>query len=93
MRDVRWPCRLRLLIVTALVAFEPMMMVRAEEPGARRRADLGRSADARKSRRSRRDHGPVGVIVPYPMPPALVIRQTHETHDEVQDLLRLLRGY
>jgi hypothetical protein len=32
-------------------------------------------------------------MVPYPMPPSLVIRHTPEVHDEVADLLRLLRGY
>jgi hypothetical protein len=57
------------------------------------RAALRRTVELRQRRRS--DAGGtarVGKIVPYPMPPALIIRQTPETHDEIRGLLRVLRG-
>ena len=34
---------------------------------------------------------PVGAIVPWPMPPALIVRQTPQVHDEVGSLLDVLR--
>jgi hypothetical protein len=43
------------------------------------------------ARRRPRGNGAVGVIVPYPMPPVLIIRQTPEAHDEIQALLNMLR--
>lgn len=33
----------------------------------------------------------VGAIVPWPMPPALIIRHTPQVHDEIESLLGLLR--
>jgi hypothetical protein len=33
----------------------------------------------------------VGTIAPWPLPPALIIRQTPGVHDEVRGLLRALR--
>ena len=37
------------------------------------------------------DVRPIGAIVPWPMPPALIIRQTPEVHGEVNSLLGQLR--
>jgi hypothetical protein len=34
---------------------------------------------------------PVGAIVPWPMPPALIIRHTAGVHGEVEGFLDLLR--
>ena len=54
---------------------------------------LRRTVELRQQRRSMAGGGRnVGKIVPYPMPPSLIIRQTPETHDEIGDLLRRLRG-
>ena len=58
------------------------------------RESLRRTAELRRQRRRDGGGGQVGVgtIQTYPMPPALIIRQTPENHDEIRDLLRLLRG-
>jgi hypothetical protein len=34
---------------------------------------------------------PIGAIVPWPMPPALIIRHTPEVHGEVDSLVGRLR--
>jgi hypothetical protein len=63
-----------------------------KEPSPGYRAVLRSTAELRKQRRQARDaRPPVGAIVPYPMPPALIIRHTPAVHDEVQGLLDLLR--
>ena len=54
--------------------------------GAREKA-----AGKRPARRKPRGNAPVGLIVPYPFPPALIIRQTPEAHDEVRAFLNMLR--
>jgi hypothetical protein len=67
----------------------------AAEPSAAYKASLRRTAELRKERRraaATTATAPVGVIVAYPMPPALLIRQTREAHDEIEQLLRLLRS-
>jgi hypothetical protein len=43
------------------------------------------------ARRKPRGNGAVGLIVPYPFPPVLIIRQTPEVHDEIQAFLNMLR--
>ena len=55
-------------------------------------ASLKRTSELRKQRR-RANLAPaeVGAVVPYPMPPALIVRQTPGRHDEVRGLLDLLR--
>ena len=65
---------------------------RAGEPSAEYQAGIKRAMERRRQRRQARATQPVGMIVPYPMPPALVIKHTPQVHDEVADLLRLLRG-
>ena len=54
--------------------------------GAREKA-----AGKRPARRKPKGNAPVGLIVPYPFPPALIIRQTPEAHDEVRAFLNMLR--
>ncbi len=51
-----------------------------------------REKAARKRPARRKPRGDaVGLIVPYPMPPVLIIRQTPEAHDEIRALLNMLR--
>jgi hypothetical protein len=55
--------------------------------------------EKRRHRRARRRQGqglddaprPIGTIIPWPMPPALIIRHTPEVHGEVGSLLDVLR--
>ena len=47
--------------------------------------------ELRRQRRLAQAERPVGTIVPWPAPPALIIRQTPEVHDEIRGLLRVLR--
>ena len=52
---------------------------------------LRRTVELRRQRQASRVARPVGTIVPWPLPPALIIRQTSEVHNEVGGLLRALR--
>ncbi len=66
------------------------------EPSEAYRESIRRTVEKRRQRRAQRGQGidnplPVGAIVPWPMPPALIIRQTPQVHDEIESLLRLLR--
>lgn len=61
------------------------------EPSEAYRAGLRRTIELRRQRRNNVRRQPVGTMVPYPMPPSLIIRQTPEVHDEIHDLLNLLR--
>ena len=66
----------------------------AQDPPARGRPRAGRARRRPRRRPARpkpRGNAPVGLIVPYPFPPALIIRQTPEAHDEVQAFLNMLR--
>jgi hypothetical protein len=69
----------------------------ASEPSAAYEESLRRTVERRRERRARRqqnvsdDVGAVGAIVPWPMPPALIIRHTREVHREVDSLLYGLR--
>ncbi|MFO0908588.1 MAG: hypothetical protein U0794_09530 [Isosphaeraceae bacterium] len=62
----------------------------AGEPSPEYRASLRRTLELRRARRVA-SAAPVGRIETFPMPPALVIRQTRERHDEIGSLLDLLR--
>ncbi len=64
---------------------------RAGEFSAAYRASLRRTAELRRQRQASRAARPVGTIIPWPLPPALIIRQTPEVHDEIGGLLRMLR--
>jgi hypothetical protein len=86
------PGRLTLAFLTSLsIAATTSTSTRADEPSAEYRAVLRRTLELRKERKGNRATAPVGKIVPYPMPPTLIIRHTREVHGEVESLLRLLR--
>lgn len=60
------------------------------------RESLRRTVEKRRELRSRRRMGsdasqPPGAIVPWPMPPALIIRQTPDVHGEIGNFLDVLR--
>jgi hypothetical protein len=66
------------------------------EPSEAYRESIRRTLELRRQRRANRGQGmgdslPVGGIVPWPMPPALVIRHTPRVHDEIESFLGLLR--
>jgi hypothetical protein len=66
------------------------------EPSAAYRESIRRTVERRRQRRANRgerigEARPVGGIVPWPLPPALVIRHTPEVHSEVESFLGLLR--
>src|SRR5437762_12056191 len=68
------------------------------EPSQAYRDSIRKTLEKRRQRRARRalgrgpdDARPVGAIVPWPMPPALIIRQTPEVHGELDSLLGRLR--
>jgi hypothetical protein len=82
---------IRAAIAASLALGEIHSTVSAVEPSPEYRAGLKRTAALRKQRRRDATAQPVGVIVPYPFPPALIIRHTPEVHDEVRGLLDLLR--
>ncbi len=67
------------------------------QPSEEFQAEIRKTVEQRRRRRARRAQGgpdvtrPVGAIVPWPMPPALIIRQTPQVHEEVGSLLDGLR--
>jgi hypothetical protein len=69
----------------------------ASEPSAAYQESMRRTVEKRRQRRARRQQnagdsaGAVGAIVPWPMPPALIIRHTREVHGEVDSLVYGLR--
>src|SRR5262245_28500109 len=66
----------------------------ARPPGEDFQAGIRKTVEQRRQRRARRGQAegrPPGAIVPWPMPPALIIRQTPEVHDEIGSLLGQLR--
>ena len=77
------------VVLLGLAAAPPM--AHTGEFSAAYRADLRRTAELRRQRRAPRPARPVGTIVAWPLPPALIIRQTPEVHDEIRGLLRALR--
>jgi hypothetical protein len=69
----------------------------SEPPSAAYQESLRRTVERRRQRRARQQQnagdaaGAVGAIVPWPMPPALIIRHTREVHGDVGSLLFGLR--
>jgi hypothetical protein len=67
------------------------------EPSAAYQESVRQTVERRRERRARRQQNAgnsdlaVGAIVPWPMPPALIIRHTREVHGEVDSLLYGLR--
>jgi len=80
-----------LLIGSEVAATAPARNPPARGPG-QGAAAAPKAARRRPPRRKPRPDPAVGLIVPYPFPPALIIRQTPGAHDEVSALLRMLRG-
>jgi len=84
--------RLAPVLLTSLVGVGALLSsTRAAEPSPEYRAGLRRTLELRKERRGNRTAVPVGAIVPYPLPPCLIIRHTREVHGEIESLLDLLR--
>jgi hypothetical protein len=88
MRARRWRSAALLAILALSAPASPVAS--ANEPSEEYRAQLRRTLELRRQRRGAA-RAPVGVIATYPMPPALIIRQTRENHDEIGALLNLLR--
>ena len=69
----------------------------SSEPSAAYQESLRRTVERRRQRRARLQQNAgnaaeaVGAIVPWPMPPALIIRQTREVHGEIGSLVYGLR--
>lgn len=64
------------------------------EPSAAYKESLRKTLEKRRQRRAQRaqaqgvvDPQPIGAIVLWPMPPALIVRHTPEVHGEVSSLL------
>jgi hypothetical protein len=70
---------------------------RGAEPSAAYQESVRQTVERRRQRRARRQQNAgdaseaIGAIVPWPMPPALIIRHTREVHGEVDSLLYGLR--
>ncbi len=66
------------------------------EPSQAYRDSIRQTVEKRRQRRANRGQGmgdlrPIGEIIPWPMPPVLIIRHTPQVHDEIESLLGLLR--
>jgi hypothetical protein len=67
------------------------------EPSAAYQESVRQTVERRRERRARRQQNAgnsalaPGAIVPWPMPPALIVRHTREVHGEVDSLLYGLR--
>jgi hypothetical protein len=84
----RWvPIAMAAAVLTVPAVFE----ARGGDPSPAYRAELQRTLELRRQRRRTEVRPPAGILQTYPMPPALVIRHTRETHDEIGALLQLLR--
>lgn len=80
-------------LMLAGVAVETPSAFAQNPPNAGQAKDKGKAAARQKkpARRRPKGNGAIGVIVPYPFPPVLIIRQTPEVHDEIQAFLNMLR--
>ncbi len=66
------------------------------EPSVAYQESIRQTVERRRARRARREaqagaSGAVGGIVPWPMPPALIIRHTRDVHDDIGAFLFGLR--
>ena len=84
-------CKTALLGVLMMTMAAPVGAI-GDEPSAEYQAAIRRTVELRRARRQAQTRRPVGTIQMYPMPPALIIRHTPETHDEVRALLDMLRA-
>ena len=97
LRTRRWTVAAAMALV--LTGVEPAMSVLAQGPAgqgkgqaAPPRGGANKKKPPAPPRRRPRAVAPVGQIEMWPMPPALIIRQTPEAHGEINSLLRMLRG-
>ncbi len=85
-RRSRWAA----LIASLALVLAEIPAASGDEPSEEYKAGLRRTLELKRQRRGA-SRARVGAIATYPMPPALIIRQTRETHDEIGALLDLLR--
>jgi hypothetical protein len=90
-----WQTRVAVALLAALLLPCPRPCVAQQGgPSPAFKAELRKTLEKRRQRRSRLGISPApNSIVPWLMPPTLIIRATPEVHDEVQSLLWLLRRY
>jgi len=86
------------LVLTGVAIQAPLALAQDPPNAGQGQAKDKNKANANASqkkpaRRKPKRNGAVGIIVPYPMPPVLIIRQTPEAHDEIQTFLNMLRYY
>jgi hypothetical protein len=79
------------LITAAILSGSVAPDATADEPSEEYKQGLRKTLERRRQRRQAGATRADGMIVPYPMPPAVIIRQTSDTHDEIQALLNMLR--
>jgi hypothetical protein len=80
------------LSAAVLLPSPPPCAAQKGGPSPAFQAELRKTLEQRRQRRARGGGRPaVNAIIPWPMPPALIIRATPEVHDEVQSLLGALR--
>ena len=90
---LRWQIRLAVAFLAAVLLPWPCIAQQGG-PSPAFQAELRKTVEQRRQRRARRGISPApNSIVPWLMPPTLIIRATPEVHDEVQSLLWLLRRY
>ncbi len=88
-----WQTRVAIAFLAALLLPYPGPCVAQKAgPSPAYQAELRKTLEQRRQRRARSGNVPAtNAIVPWPMPPTLIIRATPEVHDEVHSLLWLLR--
>jgi hypothetical protein len=88
---LRWQVRLAVAFLAALLLPSPCDAQQGG-PSPAFKAELRKTLEQRRQRRARQGGSPApNTIVPWPMPPTLIIRATPDIHDEVQSLFWILR--
>jgi hypothetical protein len=86
--------RVAIAFLTAFLLPRPCSAQQQGGPSPAFHAELRKTLEQRRQRRARRGINPApNSIVPWLMPPTLIVRATPEVHDEVQSLLWILRRY
>jgi hypothetical protein len=90
---LRWQIRLAVAFLAALLLpWARPCVAQQGGPSPAYKAELRKTLEQRRQRRARQGGSPApNSIVPWPMPPSLIIRATPDIHDEVQSLFWLLR--
>ena len=80
------------LLALLLLSWHRPCVAQQGGPSPAFKAELRKTLERRRQRRARLGVNPApNSIVPWLMPPTLIIRATPEVHDEVQSLFWLLR--